>query len=85
MSLSHGLLGALIAVTLLLSVPVVGAGIYFRMRAVTECERVLQLTVIVLGCPLLLFSLAPDLWAYVVAMFLLIVVTWICIHTISVL
>ncbi|KAL6631378.1 hypothetical protein ACP70R_028228 [Stipagrostis hirtigluma subsp. patula] len=84
--LSHGLLGALNCVTLLLSLPVVCAGVYFRMNAATECDRALQLPVIGLGCALLLLSLAglagacgrrpaakPILWAYVVAMFVLIV------------
>ncbi|XP_062232845.1 tetraspanin-8-like [Phragmites australis] len=84
--LSHGLLGALNLVTLLLSLPMLCAGVYFRMRAATECERALQVPVIALGCALLLLSLvglagacgrrpaaAPFLWAYVVAVFLLVV------------
>ena len=84
--LSHGLLGALNLVTLLLSLPVVCAGVYFRMRAATECERALQLPVIAFGCALLLLSLVglaggwghrgaatPFLWAYVMFMFLLVV------------
>ncbi|XP_022681816.1 tetraspanin-8 [Setaria italica] len=50
--LSHGLLGALNVVTLLLSLPVLCAGVYFRMRAATECERALQLPVVAFGCAL---------------------------------
>ncbi|KAF8723723.1 hypothetical protein HU200_021688 [Digitaria exilis] len=84
---SHVLLGALNLVTLLLSLPVLCAGVYFRMRAATECERALQLPVIFLGCALLLLSILglagacgrrraaarPFLWAYVVLMFILVV------------
>ncbi|KAL6838610.1 hypothetical protein ACP4OV_031567 [Aristida adscensionis] len=84
--LSQGLLGALNGVTLLVSLPVLCAGVYFRMNAATACDRALQLPVIALGGALLLLSLAglagacgrrpaarPILWAYVVAMFVLIV------------
>ncbi|GJN00055.1 hypothetical protein PR202_ga17208 [Eleusine coracana subsp. coracana] len=82
--LSHSLLGAVNVVTLLLSLPVVCIGVYFRMRAVTDCDRALQFPVIALGCAALLLSIVglvgscgrrsftrPFLWAYVAAMFLL--------------
>lgn len=82
--LSHSLLGAVNLVTLLLSLPVVCIGVYFRMRAVTDCDRALQLPVTALGCAALLLSLVglvgscgrraftrPFLWAYVAAMFVL--------------
>ncbi|CAN6221676.1 unnamed protein product [Urochloa humidicola] len=88
--LSHGLLGALNVVTLLLSLPILCAGVYFRMRAATECERALQLPIIVFGAALLLLSLvgiagacgrrsaaAPFLWVYVISMFLLVVAVFV--------
>uniref|UniRef100_A0A0E0ESF9 Tetraspanin n=1 Tax=Oryza meridionalis TaxID=40149 RepID=A0A0E0ESF9_9ORYZ len=83
--LSNSLLGILNAVTFLLSVPVLGGGIWLATRADgTECERYFSAPVIAFGVFLLLVSLAGLvgaccrvnclLWFYLVAMFVLIVV-----------
>ncbi|XP_040383713.1 tetraspanin-8-like [Oryza brachyantha] len=83
--LSNNLIGILNAVTFLLSVPVLGAGIWLGTRADgTECERYLSAPVIALGVFLMLVSVAGLvgaccrvnclLWFYLVAMFVLIVV-----------
>ncbi|KAL5206512.1 hypothetical protein ABZP36_034721 [Zizania latifolia] len=82
--LSNTLLGILNAIMFLLSVPVLGAGIWLRARADgTECERYLSAPVIALGVILMLVSLAGlvgaccrvncFLWFFLVAVFVLIV------------
>ncbi|NP_001105285.1 senescence-associated protein DH [Zea mays] len=83
--LSNNLIGVLNFVTFLLSVPILGAGIWLGHRADgTECERYLSAPVIALGAFLLAVSLAGLvgaccrvtwlLWAYLLAMFVLILV-----------
>ncbi|KAL6846178.1 hypothetical protein ACP4OV_023626 [Aristida adscensionis] len=83
--LSNNLIGILNAVTFLLSIPILGAGIWLGARGDgTECERYLSAPVIALGVFLLVVSLAGLvgaccrvtwlLWVYLLAMFVLIVV-----------
>ncbi|XP_008789800.2 tetraspanin-7 [Phoenix dactylifera] len=80
---SNNLIGILNILTLLLSIPILGAGIWLSHRAHTDCEKFLERPVIVLGVFLLLVSLAGLfgacgrvsclLWLYLLVMFLLIV------------
>ena len=81
--LSNNLIGVLNFVTFLLSVPILGAGIWLGHRADgTECERYLSAPVIAFGAFLLAVSLAGLvgaccrvtwlLWVYLLAMFALI-------------
>ncbi|OAY71563.1 tetraspanin-8 [Ananas comosus] len=83
--LSNNLIGVLNLLTFLLSVPVLGGGVWLATRgggSGTECERFLTVPLIVLGAFLMLVSLAGLvgaccrasllLWLYLVAMFLLI-------------
>ncbi|XP_074590745.1 tetraspanin-7-like [Curcuma longa] len=80
--LSNKLIGALNLATLLLSLPVIGGGIYLKARAATDCEKFLAAPLIALGVFLFVVSLAGFvgacyrnsclLWLYLVVMFLLI-------------
>ncbi|XWS16933.1 hypothetical protein CRYUN_Cryun33cG0024400 [Craigia yunnanensis] len=81
--LSNNLVGILNFITFLLSIPILGAGIWLRRHGLTECERFLDTPVIVIGVFLMVVSLAGLigaccrvtwlLWLYLVVMFLLIV------------
>lgn len=80
---SNSLIGILNLVTLVLSIPILVAGVWLSKQANTECERWLERPVIALGVFLLLVSLAGLigaccrvtwlLWVYLLVMFLLIV------------
>ncbi|CAN6217722.1 unnamed protein product [Urochloa humidicola] len=82
--LSNNLIGLLNLVTFLLSIPILGAGIWLGHRSDgTECERYLSAPIIAIGVFLLVVSLAGLfgaccrvtwlLWVYLLAMFVLIV------------
>lgn len=81
---SNNLVGILNIITLLLSIPIIGGGIWLSRQANTECERFLDTPVIVLGVFVLLVSICGLvgsccrvtwlLWVYLCVMFLLILV-----------
>ncbi|KAL4279032.1 hypothetical protein GQ457_03G045190 [Hibiscus cannabinus] len=81
--LSNSLVGILNLITFLLSIPILGAGIWLSRDGVSDCERFLDRPVIIIGVFLMLVSLAGLigaccrvtwlLWLYLVVMFLLIV------------
>ena len=81
--LSNNLVGILNFITFLLSIPILGAGIWLSREGLTECERFLDKPVIIIGVFLMVVSLAGLigaccrvtwlLWLYLVVMFLLIV------------
>ncbi|CAL9167449.1 unnamed protein product [Musa hybrid cultivar] len=80
--ISNSLVGFLNFLTLLISFPILGAGLWFRLHAATECERFLQLPLLVLGGFLLVVSVLGligaccrvsfFMWLYLFVMFLLI-------------
>ncbi|RWW60518.1 hypothetical protein BHE74_00032478 [Ensete ventricosum] len=81
--LSNNLIGALNFITFLLSVPILGGGIWLATRGGgTDCEKFLQTPMIVLGAFLMAVSLAGLvgaccrnsllLWIYLFVMFILI-------------
>ncbi|RRT43181.1 hypothetical protein B296_00053655 [Ensete ventricosum] len=80
--ISNSLVGFLNFLTLLISFPIIGAGLWFRLHAATECERFLQLPLLVLGGFLLVVSVLGligaccrvsfFMWLYLFVMFLLI-------------
>lgn len=81
--LSNNLIGILNFVTFLLSIPILGSGIWLATRGSTDCEKFLQGPVIAVGVFLMVVSLAGLvgaccrvswlLWVYLFVMFLLIV------------
>ncbi|KAI4344348.1 hypothetical protein L6164_011583 [Bauhinia variegata] len=83
---SNNLIGILNFLTLLLSIPILVAGVWLSRQASTECEKWLEKPLIALGVFLLLVSLAGLigacchvtwlLWIYLVVMFLLIVLVF---------
>ncbi|XP_057843300.1 tetraspanin-8 [Cryptomeria japonica] len=80
---SNNLIGILNILTLLLSIPIIGGGIWLSNRGSTDCEKFLQKPVIALGFFILLVSIAGLvgaccknsllLWIYLAVMFILIV------------
>eukprot|EP01018_Ginkgo_biloba_P014716 Gb_25199 [translate_table: standard] len=81
--LSNSIVGILNFLTFLVSIPVLGGGIWLATRGSTDCEKFLQWPVIVIGACLMLISLAGLigacfrvtwlLWVYLFFMFLLII------------
>lgn len=79
---SNSLLGILNIITLLLSIPIIGGGIWLSKQASTDCERFLDTPVIALGVFVFVVSIAGLvgsccrvtwlLWLYLFVMFLLI-------------
>lgn len=84
MKFSNSLLGFLNFLTLLLSIPILGGGLWLAHRAITDCEKYLQTPIIIVGAFLLAVSLAGFigaccrvnwlLWLYLFVMFVLILV-----------
>ncbi|XAR66700.1 hypothetical protein NMG60_11013013 [Bertholletia excelsa] len=80
---SNNLVGLLNFITFVLSIPILGAGIWLSHHGTSECERFLDKPVIALGVFLMVVSLAGLigaccrvswlLWLYLLVMFLLIV------------
>ncbi|KAK7265331.1 hypothetical protein RJT34_32950 [Clitoria ternatea] len=80
---SNNLIGILNFLTLLLSIPILIAGVWLSKQGSTECERWLEKPVIALGVFLMVVSIAGLvgaccrvswlLWVYLLVMFLLIV------------
>eukprot|EP00262_Sarcandra_glabra_P008023 TRINITY_DN21192_c0_g1_i1.p1 TRINITY_DN21192_c0_g1~~TRINITY_DN21192_c0_g1_i1.p1 ORF type:complete len:276 (+),score=18.65 TRINITY_DN21192_c0_g1_i1:88-915(+) len=81
--ISNNLVGILNFITFLLSIPILGGGIWLSTRASTDCEKFLEKPVIAIGVFLLVVSLAGLigaccrvtwlLWVYLCVMFVLIV------------
>jgi hypothetical protein len=84
---SNNLVGILNFVTFLLSIPILGGGIWLSRQADTECERWLDRPIIALGVFLMVVSIAGLigaccrvswlLWFYLLVMFLLIVLLFV--------
>ncbi|XP_077222309.1 tetraspanin-8-like [Tasmannia lanceolata] len=80
---SNNLIGILNFITFLLSIPILGGGIWLSTRGSTDCEKFLDKPIIALGVFLMIVSLAGLigaccrvswlLWVYLLVMFLLIV------------
>ncbi|XP_078443824.1 tetraspanin-8-like [Wolffia australiana] len=84
--LSNSVIGILNVVALLVSIPVLGGGIWLAARGGGECERLLERPAMAVGIFLILLSLAGLvgsccrvawlLWVYLLVMFLLIVLVF---------
>ncbi|XP_058113922.1 tetraspanin-8-like [Magnolia sinica] len=82
--ISNNLIGILNFITFVLSIPILGGGIWLSTRASSDCEKFLDKPIIAIGVFLMLVSLAGLigaccrvtwlLWVYLLVMFLLIVV-----------
>lgn len=83
MPLSNNVIGCINFITVLLSIPVIGAGIWLAIGTVNSCVKILQWPVIILGVLILLVGLAGFIggfwritWllvVYLIAMLVLIV------------
>lgn len=83
MALSNNVIGAINFVAMLLSIPVIGAGIWLAMQPDNSCVKILQWPVIILGILILVVALAGFIggfwripWLlifYLVAMLILII------------
>ncbi|CAF1994282.1 unnamed protein product [Brassica oleracea var. botrytis] len=83
MPLSNNVIGCINFIAVLLSLPVIGAGIWLAMETVNSCVKILQWPIIILGILILLVGLAGfigGLWRitwllviYLIAMLVLIV------------
>ncbi|KAH7289999.1 hypothetical protein KP509_30G027700 [Ceratopteris richardii] len=83
MGVSNNLIGILNSITAVLSIPIIGAGIWLATKHSTDCMRFLQWPIIIIGVFILLVSLAGLLgscyrspcllWIYATVMFLLII------------
>lgn len=81
---SNNIIGLLNFLTFLLSIPILGGGVWLTKHASTECDRWLEKPVIAIGVFLMVVSLAGLigaccrvtwlLWLYLLVMFLLIVI-----------
>jgi len=81
--LSNNLVGILNFITFLLSIPILGGGIWLLLKGNTDCEKFLDRPMIILGIILMLVSLAGLigacchvsllLWLYLFVMFFLII------------
>eukprot|EP01018_Ginkgo_biloba_P014720 Gb_25195 [translate_table: standard] len=79
---SNGIIGILNFLTFLLSIPILGGGIWLATRGSTDCEKFLQMPVIAIGVFLMVVSLAGIIgaccrlpwlmWLYLMFLFLLI-------------
>ncbi|XP_020594388.1 tetraspanin-8-like, partial [Phalaenopsis equestris] len=82
----NNLIGILNFLTFLLSIPILGAGIWLSTRASTDCEKFLERPVIALGVFLMIVSIAGLvgaccgvswlLWLYLLVMFILILLVF---------
>ena len=87
MAVSNSLVGTLNFIAFLLSLPIIGTGIWLAKHHDTDCYRFLQVPIIALGTFILLLSLVGFvgscyrvsclLWVYLIIMFLLILLLFV--------